>query len=285
MANSRKSKPVTNTSRNKSDRSIIPAPVRIISRLDIKGKNVIKGVHLEGLRIVGDPADLAAQYYAGGADEMIYMDAVATLYGRNSIFETVQAAAGQIFIPMTVGGGIRSLDDIVIALRCGADKVAINTQAIISPNFIREASQTFGTQCITLSVEAKRREAGRWEALTDNGRERTGIDVVDWVQRAEALGAGEILLTSVDMEGTQRGFDTELVRRVREVTSIPVIASGGAGGVEDCLTLVQESDCDAVALSSCLHYGASTIAEIKRHFTKAGFSVRPASNSTEFETR
>jgi imidazole glycerol-phosphate synthase subunit HisF len=263
----------------------MPAPVRIISRLDIKGKNVIKGVHLEGLRIVGDPADLAAQYYAGVADEIIYMDAVATLYGRNGILETVQAAAGRIFIPMTVGGGIRTLNDIVAALRCGADKVAINTQAIASPDFIREASQTFGTQCITLSVEAKRREAGRWEALTDNGREKTGMDVVDWVQRAEELGAGEILLTSVDMEGTQKGFDTKLVHRVREVTSIPVIASGGAGGVEDCLNLVRESNCDAVALSSCLHYGVSTIMEIKRHFMKAGIPVRPGSNATELETQ
>ena len=282
---SQKVVPATNMPQNGSDLTISAAPVRIISRLDIKGKNVIKGVHLEGLRVVGDPAELAAQYYVGGADEIIFMDAVATLYGRNSILETVQAAAERIFIPMTVGGGIRTLDDIVAALRCGADKVAINTQAITSPNFIREASQTFGAQCITLSVEAKRREAGRWEALTDNGREKTGFDVIDWVQRAEALGAGEILLTSVDMEGTQKGFETDLIHRVREVTSIPVIASGGAGGAEDCLKLARRTNCDAVALSSCLHYGVSTILEIKHNLIKAGFPIRPISIPTELEAR
>ena len=249
-------------------------PIRIIPRLDIKGKNVIKGVHLEGLRVVGDPKDLAERYYIAGADEIVYMDAVATLYGRNSILSTVQTAAENLFVPLTVGGGVRGIDDIVSALRSGADKVAINTQAIATPDFLREASMAFGSQCITLSVEAKRRSEGKWEALTDNGREKTGVDVLDWVRRAEDMGVGEILLTSIDQEGTQTGFEIDLVRRVCEAVSIPVIASGGAKTAQDCVDLVEGSDCDALAIAACLHYGLSEIAEIKATLKQAGYAVR-----------
>ena len=184
----------------------MPAP-RLIARLDIKGSNVIKGIHLEGLRIVGQPGPMARRYYDEGVDEIIYMDTVASLYGRNNILPVVEDAARDIFVPLTVGGGIRTIDDIVAALRAGADKVAINTAAIARPDFLREAAETFGTQCIVLSVEAKRRSEERWEVLTDNGRERTGVDVLKWVAEAEQLGAGEILVTSVDAEGTRRGFD------------------------------------------------------------------------------
>jgi cyclase len=211
-------------------RTCVPVPVRVIARLDVKGPNVIKGIHLEGLRVIGSPGALARRYYAEGADEILYMDVAASLYGRNNILSVVEETAGEIFIPMTVGGGIRSIDDIVAALRSGADKVAVNTAALARPEFLREAAQAFGRQCIVLSVEAKRRGPGQWEALTDNGREITGVDVLDWVVEAERLGVGEILLTSVDREGTRRGFDMELVTAVRERVEVPVIACGGAGG-------------------------------------------------------
>ena len=202
----------------------IPAPVRIISRIDIKGSNVIKGIHLEGLKVVGKPGEMARRYYEQGADEIFYMDVVASLYGRNGILSVVEEAAREIFVPMTVGGGIRSVDDIVAALRSGADKVAINTAALKRPEFLSEAARAFGRQCIVLSVEAKRREAGTWEALTDNGREQTGVNVIDWVTQAQERGAGEILVTSVDMEGTQKGFDIELLKAIRDAVSVPVIA-------------------------------------------------------------
>ncbi|MEQ8701481.1 MAG: imidazole glycerol phosphate synthase cyclase subunit, partial [Bauldia litoralis] len=206
----------------------IPPP-RLIARLDIKGSNVIKGIHLEGLRVVGQPGPMARLYYEQGVDEIIYMDTVASLYGRNNILPVVEEAARDIFVPLTVGGGIRTIDDITAALRSGADKVAINTAAIARPDFLREAAETFGSQCITLSIEAKRRGEGRWEALTDNGRERTGVDVLAWVVEAERLGAGEVLVTSVDKEGTRRGERTVvIVEQAGAGDGVePVVAHGG----------------------------------------------------------
>ena len=249
-------------------------PVRIIPRLDIKTPNVIKGIHLEGLRIVGEPAELAQRYYQQGADEIIYMDVVASLYGRNNILSAIRVAAKNIFVPLTVGGGIRSIENIVDALRSGADKVAINTQAVRDPTFLSEAAQTFGSQCVTLSVEAKRQRDGHWEALTDNGREKTGLDVIEWVQRAEQLGVGEILLTSVDAEGTQDGFDVKLVCKVRDSVSIPVIACGGAGNADHITTLIEKSGCDAVACASIFHYGLSDIINLKTVLATRGIEVR-----------
>jgi imidazole glycerol-phosphate synthase subunit HisF len=199
---------------------------RLIARLDVKGPNVIKGVHLEGLRKIGPPNDLARRYYQQGADELIYMDIVASLYGRNSLGDILRTAAQEVFIPLTVGGGIRSVDDARHLLRCGADKVAVNTAAVRTPDLIRAISRRFGSQCMVLSIEAKQVAPERWEVYTDNGRERTGLDVVEWARKAEHLGAGEILLTSVDHEGTRRGFDIALTRAVTSVVSIPVIASG-----------------------------------------------------------
>ena len=179
--------------------------IRLIARLDIKGQNLIKGIHLEGLRVIGSPNEHALRYYQQGADELIYMDCVASLYGRNHLGDIVRSAAKDIFVPMTVGGGIRSVEDATQILRSGADKVAINTAAVKRPVLISEISYRFGSQCMVLSIEAKEVGSGCWEVYTDNGRERTGIDVIEWVKRGVNLGAGEVLLTSVDREGTRKG--------------------------------------------------------------------------------
>ncbi|WP_340302379.1 imidazole glycerol phosphate synthase subunit HisF [Roseobacter sp. HKCCD7870] len=249
-------------------------PPRLISRLDIKGDNVIKGIHLEGLRVIGAPREIARRYYQAGIDEIVYMDAVASLYGRNNILSVIEQAARDIFVPLTVGGGIRTVDDIVAALRAGADKVAVNTAAIGRPTFLREAAEMFGSQCIVLSVEAKRRGAKEWEALTDNGRERTGINVLDWVEEAESLGVGEVMVTSVDYEGTRRNFDHDLFRAVRERVSLPVIGCGGAGRVEDLVEALIDDRIDAVACASLLHYAHASVSEIKAAISNAGIPVR-----------
>ncbi len=249
-------------------------PVRIISRLDIKGSNVIKGIHLEGLKIVGKPGEMARQYYEQGADEIIYMDVVASLYGRNNILSVVEEAAREIFVPMTVGGGIRGVNDIVAALRSGADKVAINTAALQRPEFLSEAARAFGRQCIVLSVEAKRRGPGWWEALTDNGREQTGVNVIEWVVEAEARGIGEVLVTSVDMEGTEKGFDIELVKAVRGNVSVPVIACGGAGEGAHIQALLEASSCDAVCCASLFHFDRAPLPALKSALAAGGWEVR-----------
>jgi len=255
--------------------SVSSTPPRIIARLDIKGSNVIKGIHLEGLRVVGQPGQMARKYYEDGTDEIIYMDSVASLYGRNTILPMVEEAARDIFVPLTVGGGIRSVDDITTALRSGADKVAINTAAIGRPEFIKDAAEALGSQCIVVSIEAKQRGEGRWEALTDNGRERTGVDVVDWAQQVEELGAGEILITSVDREGTQRGFDHALFRAVRQRVSIPVIGCGGAGKPEAIIDAILNDGLDAIACASLFHYERTPIPKLKDQLKAAGIAIRP----------
>jgi len=228
--------------------------IRIIPRLDIKGPNVVKGIHLEGLRVLGRPELFAARYYAEGADELLYMDSVASLYGRNSLSEIVERTAEQIFVPLTVGGGLRSVADIRAILRVGANKVSINTAAIKDPTLIAQAADSFGSQCVVLSVEARRLPTGEYECMTDNGRERTGREVRGWVEEAVRLGAGEILLTSVDQEGTGRGFDVALTRAISEAFEVPVIACGGAGSVEDVRRVIVEGRADAVCVASLLHY-------------------------------
>ncbi len=251
-----------------------PMPsIRIIPRLDIKGPNVVKGVHLEGLRVVGNPSEFAQRYYREGADEILFMDIVASLYGRNNILSVVEETARDVFVPLTVGGGLRTVDDIRAALRSGADKVAINTAAIQRPAFLTEAARTFGSQCIVASVEAKRRDGG-WEALMDNGRERTGVDVLEWVVETERLGAGEIMVTSVDREGTRKGFDVELLDAVRRRVRIPVIACGGAGAADHVATLAEARCADAVCCASIFHYGTCALPELKRHLHAAGQEVR-----------
>ncbi len=249
-------------------------PPRLIARLDIKGPNVIKGIHLEGLRVVGQPGPMARRYYEQGVDEIIYMDTVASLYGRNNILPMVEEAARDIFVPLTVGGGIRTIDDITAALRSGADKVAINTAAIARPDFLREAAETFGSQCITLSIEAKRRGEGRWEALTDNGRERTGVDVLAWVVEAERLGAGEVLVTSVDKEGTRRGFDHELFKAMRERVTVPVIGCGGAGTADHVVAAVRDDGLDAIACASLFHYDHCPLVDLRAALAAEGLAVR-----------
>ncbi len=248
--------------------------VRLIARLDIKAPNLIKGVHLEGLRKMGDPQQHAQAYYADGADEIIYMDIVASLYNRNSLSDIVRRTAEQVFIPITVGGGLRSLDDVEQALRSGADKVAINTAAVARPELIREVATRFGSQCMVLSIEAKRAGNGVWEAYTDNGREHTGLNVVEWAKRAVDLGAGEILLTSVDQEGTRKGFDVALTRAVSNAVRVPVIASGGMGSLDHLVEVVRDGCADAVAMADVLHYKRLSLAEIRKGARAAEIPVR-----------
>ena len=248
--------------------------IRIFARLDIKGPNLIKGIHLEGLRVMGSPNEHELRYYLQGVDELIYMDCVASLYGRNHLGDIVRSAAKDIFVPMTVGGGIRSIDDATQILRAGADKVAINTAAVANPALITEIAQRFGSQCMVLSIEAKQVGPERWEVYTNNGRERTGLDVIEWVKRGVNMGAGEVLLTSVDREGTRKGFDIALVRAVTTEVSVPVIASGGMGKPEDLLEVVRYGGADAVAMADILHYKRAEIGEIRAMAEAAGLGVR-----------
>lgn len=248
--------------------------IRLIARLDIKGPNVIKGIHLEGLRVMGDPQEFARRYYEQGADELLYVDVVASLYGRNSLQHIIERAARDVFVPLTVTGGIRSVDDVRTILRAGADKIGINTEATKRPELIREVARKFGSQCMVLSIEAKSVAPGRWEAYTDNGREKTGLDVVEWAQRGVDLGAGEILLTSVDREGTREGFDVDLVAAVSRAVPVPVIASGGMGKLGDVVTAVRDGAADAVAVADMLHYGRTTVADIRAAARAAGLEVR-----------
>jgi cyclase len=228
--------------------------VRIIPRLDIKGPNLVKGIHLEGLRVLGKPERFARHYYEHGADELIYIDSVASLYGRNSLLDMIERTSKQIFIPLTVGGGLRSLDDIRTVLRAGADKVSLNTAAIRRPELITEAATRFGSSTIVVSIEAKKQSNGSYEAYTDNGREKTGMNVPEWAVRVAELGAGEILLTSIDREGTGTGFDLELTREVSQSVPIPVIACGGAGQVSHLYDVIDYGKADAVSIASILHY-------------------------------
>jgi len=228
--------------------------VRIIPRLDIKGPNLVKGIHLEGLRVLGRPEDFAQYYYEHGADELFYQDVVASLYERNSLHDIISTTARRSFIPLTVGGGIRTIEDIRNVLRAGADKVSINTAAIRNPSFIREASLKFGSSTIVIAIEAIRQPNGKYEAFVDNGREQTGVDVLEWAKKVEELGAGEIVITSVDREGTGSGYDIELTRMVATSVSIPVIAHGGPGELEHFVQVIEEGKADAVAMASMVHY-------------------------------
>ena len=248
--------------------------VRLIARLDIKGPNLIKGIHLEGLRVIGDPQQHARRYYEEGADELLYMDTVASLYGRNNLTDIVRYTAENVFIPLTVGGGVRSLQDAEALLLSGADKIALNTAATQRPELITEISRHFGSQCVVLGIEAKRRGDGGWEAYTDNGREHTGLDVVDWAKRGQELGAGEILLTSVDQEGTRKGFDLALCRSVCEAVSIPVVVSGGLGTPDHLVEVVRDGKADAVAVADALHYKRHSLPELRAAAEAAAIPVR-----------
>jgi len=228
--------------------------IRIIPRLDIKGPNLVKGIHLEGLRVLGKPEDFARYYYENGADELIYVDVVASLFGRNSLHDIIARTAKDIFIPLTVGGGLRTVEDIKAVLRAGADKVSLNTAAIHNPQIIKDASQKFGSSTIVISIEAIRQDDGSYLAFTDNGREHTGIDVLTWAKRVEELGAGEILLTSVDREGTGLGFDVDLTKMISEAINIPLIVHGGAGRLEHISEIATAGKADAIAIAGAFHY-------------------------------
>lgn len=247
--------------------------VRLIARLDVKGENLIKGVHLEGLRVIGSPQEYAKKYYDQGADELIYMDIVASLYGRSNLVDIVRRTAHDVFVPMTVGGGVRTVDDVGAMLRAGADKVAINTAAVHRPELISEVARKFGSQCMVLSIEAKRQGPGHWEIYTDCGRERSGLDALQWAAHGVSLGAGEILVTSIDQEGTRNGFDNELTAAIANVVNVPIIASGGYGQPQHLAHVVQ-AGADAVAFADALHYGRASFADIRDTARSFDFSIR-----------
>ena len=228
--------------------------LRIIPRLDIKGPNLVKGIHLEGLRVLGKPADFAKYYYNNGADELMLMDVVASLYERNSLHEIITQTAKEIFIPISVGGGLRTISDIKEILRAGADKVCLNTAAIKDPEFIKKASRMFGSSTIVVAIEAIQEENGTYLAYTDNGREYTGIDVFEWAQKVDELGAGEIVITSVDKEGTGQGYDLNLISKITKLVSIPVIAHGGAGNKDHVVDVLKDGNASSAMISSMFHY-------------------------------
>ncbi|HEY4484415.1 MAG TPA: imidazole glycerol phosphate synthase cyclase subunit [Candidatus Paceibacterota bacterium] len=252
----------------------MPKNIRIIPRLDIKGPNVVKGIHTEGLRVVGEPIKLAKKYYRDGADEIFYMDIVASLYQRNLDLELLRSVASEVFIPLTVGGGIRSIHDINNVLRAGADKVAINTYAIRHPQFLREAVRTFGAQCIVLSVEAKKVSPNSWEAYTDGGREKTGLDAIKWIKQAIQQGIGEILLTSIDADGTRKGYDTDLCKAVTSFSKVPVVIHGGGGTFKSFSDAYMTCNPDAISASTVFHYGDLSIKNLKNYLSSKKIKIR-----------
>ena len=255
--------------------------VRIIPRLDIKGPNLVKGIHLKGLRVLGKPEAFARYYYESGADELIYMDVVASLYNRNSLHDIITRTANEIFIPLTVGGGLRTIEDIRGVLAVGADKVSLNTAAIKNPMIIEEAARKFGSSTIVVAIEAIKQKDGRYLAYTDNGREYTGREVLEWAKYVAERGAGEIIITSVDREGTGKGYDIELTRLISEAVSIPVIAHGGAGNADHVAKVVVDGKADAVAIASVLHYDHIKRIDISIHGKKEG-NIEFLNNRTTF---
>ncbi len=249
--------------------------IRLIARLDVKDENLVKGIQLEGLRKLGDPNAFARKYYEQGIDELLYIDIVASLYNRNNLSDIVRRTVDDVYIPVCVGGGLRSVEDVRAILSMGADKVAINTAAIKRPELISEVAAAFGSQCMVLSIQAKRSRnwAGGWEAYYDNGRAHSGYDVVEWAKRGVALGAGEILLTSVDCEGLQRGMDLELIEAVTRAVDVPVICGGGVGCCDDIVDAVH-AGADAVACAAVLHYEKETLPALKEGLRQAGVEVR-----------
>ena len=249
--------------------------IRLIARLDVKDTNLVKGIQLEGLRKLGDPNSFAKAYYEQGIDELLYIDIVASLYNRNNLSDIVRKTVDDVYIPVCVGGGLRRVEDVRHILSMGADKVAINTAAIKRPALITEVAEAFGSQCMVLSIQAKKSRAqeGKWEAYYDNGRQHSGLDVVEWAKRGVELGAGEILLTSVDCEGLQRGMDLELIRAVTEAVDVPVICGGGVGCARDVVDAAN-AGASAVATAALLHYKKATVPQLKADIRAAGVEVR-----------
>ena len=236
--------------------------MRTIARIDIKNNSVIKGINLEGLRKIGDPVSIAKNYYENGIDELLIIDSVASLYGRNNLFDLIKNITNEIFAPITLGGGIRSLKDIENALNSGADKVAINSKALENPNFLNEATSNFGESTIIVNIEAKKIDVSSWEAYKFCGRERTNLNVNDWINTIQDKGCGEILLTSIDKEGTETGFDIDLIKNVYEIIKKPLIVSGGCGSLDDIKEVRKKFKNVSVALASVLHYKTLKISEI-----------------------
>lgn len=250
------------------------ATVRIIPCLDVKEGSVVKGVHFENLVGAGDPVEHASFYSKEKADEIVFLDISATIEGRKTMLDVVKKVAEVVFIPLTVGGGINSIDDIEKLLKAGADKISINTAAVRNPSLIEEGAKKFGSQCIVVAIDGKRTGPGKWEVYVESGKTPTGLDVVQWAVKLEKLGAGEILLTSIDMDGTQKGYDIEMTRSVSESVAIPVIASGGAGSLEHLAGVIKEGKASAVLLASLLHFRKYTVAEIKDYLKQQGLEVR-----------
>lgn len=248
--------------------------VRLIPRLDIKGPNLIKGVQLEGLRVIGDPNIHAVNYYENGADELLYMDSVASLYGRNNLKELISKAVQNVFIPITVGGGIRSIENAYEIFKSGADKIAVNTAAVKEPLLLKKLVKEFGSQSIVISIEAKNINDTKWEVYTECGREKTGLDVFEWAKECVDLGVGEILITSINKEGTRKGFEINLIQKLTNNINIPIVASGGMGKIEDLFELMEKVNIDAVCMADILHYKRSTIKEIRKECLKKGFNLR-----------
>ena len=249
---------------------------RIIPCLDVTAGRVVKGVNFLELRDAGDPVEIAQRYDAQGADEITFLDITATSDGRDLILDIIEAVASQVFIPLTVGGGVRAVDDVRRLLNAGADKVGINSSAISNPQLVFDAAKKYGSQCIVVAIDAKKAADGRWEVFTHGGRKATGLDAVEWAKKMESLGAGEILLTSMDRDGTKVGFDLDLTRSVSDAIGIPVIASGGVGGLQDLVDGIKIGHADAVLAASIFHYGQHTVQEAKRFMADQGIPMRLA---------
>ncbi len=249
---------------------------RVIPCLDVKGGRVVKGTSFIQLRDAGDPVELAGFYYQEGADELVFLDIAATPEGRETMADVVERISEKVFIPLTVGGGLRSISDVQRLLRAGADKTSINTAAVLDPKFITRAAAKFGSQCIVVAIDAKRIDGGRpgWEVYINSGQKPTGVDALVWARQAVEAGAGEILLTSIDADGRRAGYDIELTRAVSEAVSVPVVASGGAGNIEDLYQAIVNGKADAVLAASIFHYGTYSIRQTKEYLAKKGVPVR-----------
>ncbi|WP_341898545.1 imidazole glycerol phosphate synthase subunit HisF [Ferrovibrio terrae] len=248
--------------------------VRIIPCLDVKDGRVVKGVNFVNLRDAGDPVEQAAVYDAAGADELTFLDITASSDARDTLYDVVARTAERCFMPLTVGGGVRVVEDVRKLLLAGADKTSINTAAVSRPDFVREAAEKFGSQCVVVAIDARQVSPGKWEVFTHGGRTATGLDAIDWAQRMASLGAGEILLTSMDRDGTEKGFDLDLTRKVADSITIPVVASGGVGNLDHFVEGVAKGHASAVLAASIFHFGRHSIGEAKQHMAAAGIPVR-----------
>lgn len=246
---------------------------RLIARLDIKNSNLIKGVQFEGLRVLGDPNTFAQKYYNEGIDELLYIDSVASLYGRNHLASLIKIATKNIFVPITVGGGIRTLDDASKILKSGADKVAINTGAVKNPMILKDISEHFGSQSLVLSIQSRKVGKNKWKIYIESGREKTGIDVVDWVAAAIDLGVGELLLTSVDRDGTKKGLDLDLIEEVGKICTIPMIVGGGIASAQDII-MAYKFGANASAIASALHYNDCSVTDLRNSLNDKKIGIR-----------